>query len=401
MLGRAFDLHSLLERLRRVSAGNPEQSENRAATMLGSGKLASFYSEYANFGKTDAAFLELLDFLTGKSLAEQLAYAGAMCEPGEYVWPDGAETAAGGRMGFIKSLPAPPLSKKYISDVAGQYVVPDALHEMLRSAGTYSEGESKLEYLKRRGLLMARGSDEASLKNLSLDGYERMARVRNFGHTAEVMRVMGDIAGYLGDLRTRHPDLELSETLSRFDHLRENKISRRDLDFIDALSELFSKRESSRGLRWIKDAAGLIIAALILWTFRATQAYSDEVWALGSVISAGVSGIFLLARAGLLSALLWNVGGTQRSPISGGGNRAGGMEMILVGPGILLALLLFTPLWPPGLVTAVSGIFPVFGTPAGPLIADLLYASGMKKNLAKIIAACREYNCGAPPGGLQ
>jgi serine/threonine protein kinase len=410
VFGREADLKGLRGILSRVASGRATEADMKAAGMLDNGGLAAFYSEYASFGKTDAVFLELLDFLAKKPLPDQLGYTGAMCEPGEYIWPEDAETATSkGRLDFIKSLPAPPLPKKYISDIAERYVIPDSLYEMLRAGAAYAAGAAKLEIWKRGELMIERGGDEAALKNLSTDGYERTARVRNYRHAESVMREIDSLAAKIESLNFINPAPAFTYTLQRFAHLRDNKITDRDLSYIDILSELFARRDEIKAARWANDAIWGAIAGMTLGAARfvlgMAGAFSDAQFAFASVMLVLISTLFFAASGGLLYDWFKTlVDETSDNPMPRGYRGRGryrgrGDNMGPAGffSAMTIGLLLYfiepaTRMIPPATARMMSLAFPLSGAPIGACAMDMFQQYRIKNNLDDITSACDEYS---------
>jgi ABC-type Na+ efflux pump permease subunit len=125
--------------------------------------------------------------------------------------------------------------------------------------------------------------------------------------------------------------------------------------------------------------------AAVRFILGLTGTFTDTEWTFGALLYLGVAGVLIVG------------GGRPR--------RAGdGVPFVIFPLVIFIFLVAFLSVAPRNVILLLSAAFPtfpIFGAPAGAVVADMLYGRGMEKNLAKIIAACGEYNCGAPPGGLQ
>ena len=78
----------------------------------------------------------------------------------------------------LSQMKALPLKRKALEELEKNYVLPEELRSLLRAASTCAQGAAKLESLERQGLLIHRDFYSFMFENLSLDEYERAARVR-------------------------------------------------------------------------------------------------------------------------------------------------------------------------------------------------------------------------------
>jgi serine/threonine protein kinase len=385
--GHTADLDGIYLILEKATSGALSYSENLVAQMLQDGGATRYYEEYANFGEADSVFHELLSFLSRKPITCQLGYVGALREPEAYIWPEDVLTGTiSDRLGCLKHLDVPPIKKTDMENLSERFVIPDSLTGMFHSAGTYAAAVSKLELWRGRELLLEHASDETVLRHLSIDGYEMTARVRCLGHSTSVMKEMEFAASRIAGLRAVRPDIAFERVLEQFEKLRNEKISSHDLFHIKALSELFTKRDEIIDNRMMRNTFGGIAAVAVLslvrYVFGQTGSLSNPAWTFASFMLLMGTGLFYMARTGLLGDIIRGSKFPYGLDIR--------LLMLVCIPNVVFPWMLAVAM-PEGLSRALSLSFPFFGAPLGALIADITHSLRLKKNLTAIINECDDY----------
>jgi hypothetical protein len=410
--GHEADIDGLCRILGKVAAGSSSNMENRVAAMLEDGSAVRFYEEYANFAEADAVFHDLLCFLTRKPPAAGLAYVSAIRDPGSYIWPEDAPTETENeRVNCVMALAAPPFAKTDIEKITAEFVIPDALLYMLRSTETYTAGISKLEHWRVRGLMLERGSDEAAFKNLSVGGYEAMARVRCLGHSSSVMKNLDSLSEKIDTLDKAEPSFAFTETLKRFTKLRDEKISAHDLKYMDTLSKLFSKREKLTENRRAARVSGALIAVIALAIIRAALSMADVIGDNGWYAFAALALIFAPGVFSTIRRLSFETPGDPPGETLQTGRAAQrrnqlpplhplhslGCAYVVIAITSLFLLItdmlmpMLTRLATPGLTGAAIYCYPLAGAPLGAAIAKARLNGKLKENSADIVGACDNY----------
>jgi serine/threonine protein kinase len=391
--GHAINFVTLGEILRRVSSNASSQSERLAADMLADGRLAALCSEYARFGEADPVLLDALDFLARKPIDMQEAYVGAMNRPDEYIWPDASDAPpAGERVKILRAINMPPLERKRVEALDARYVIPRAVLEALRSPASYAEATARLTGWERRGLLIERGIDADALAEQSADGYERVAFVRNFGHTTAMIEEINRVTEYVNDLRSQRPTPAFIKALKCLEELRGRKISGRDRSFIDEISELLSARDAIIAGRAANAATGAAIAVALLAALRAilgaANAATDFAWAFMNIIPLAIAFLFWAARTGAFSFVMTYSREDRTMP------RGGPLAFLITTAGAVAVIGLASILnrMSQGRLRAVSLAFPISGAPLGALIADAVRVRRLSSNLEEIIYLCESYS---------
>jgi hypothetical protein len=271
-------------------------------------------------------------------------------------------------MACFKALSVPPLGKGYVEGLSSRFAITDALLDMLRLAETYHDGASKLKYWENSELLLSRGNGEDSLRSLSVGGYERIARTRNFGHTAAAVKELGYVIRELGELRDEDSTITRGQTLDHFERLRDSKISRRDLEYIGLLSGLLSKREEMRNGKVASYAAGAGIAVAVLAVVRFIFAGEVLAWEWN------IFTVIILVMTILCSR-------PKRRHIL---FRLSVLFYSLIFIGLLIVEFVEQP-------RIASLCFPLAGAPLGAIIAGTVLNRRMNKNLTDIVRACNNY----------
>jgi serine/threonine protein kinase len=394
--GRVVNLENLYVFLWREARGEADEAEHRIARMLEDGKLASFYGEYAGFGETDPVFGGLLEILKDEPPARQLGYVSAMRDPDAHVWPADADAATeAGRLACMRYIHSPPLKKDMTDDVKNRYFTPDELWIMLETSVTYAAGADRLNIWRTQELLIPKkpGEDDAAYRNLSVEGYESVARRRLWGHTAAVIKELSELEISIAAIHNERPTPAFVDTLKELDFTGNRKITPRDLKFINTLSSLFSKRramEESRRENWVRyGITGIVFFAVYRLIFWLVMNWAGRQWWLFGYVTLMFIIFLILGRMGFLGAALREFSRSLRRDEM---DPSGDIAFLVM----IYCCFLMTALPAMEISETMMDIFgyafPLFGAPAGVLMADTLYNLNMGRNMNDIIDACGAYS---------
>jgi hypothetical protein len=202
------------------------------------------------------------------------------------------------------------------------------------------------------------------------------------------MKEIESLISGIGELDSINPAMPFTRTLNRLKKLKDDKISGRDLQYMETLSGLFAKREEMTGSRWTTRASGGIIAgialAILRVTFGATGVFNDREWAFASFMLLVVSGIFFAAISGFLTNLINRMFDNSQM------RRFDPILFVMIG--VFLAIVrIWSAIRPPWFIHAAGLCFPLSGAPLGGAIAHSHTTHGLKKNLTDIAEACDNY----------
>jgi hypothetical protein len=399
--GHVVNMDNLYAFLWRVSREEASEAERRIIQMLGDGKLAAFYGEYAVWCEPDPVFDDLLNFLQGKLPAKQLDYVSAMREPEAYIWPGDADTSsASGRLECMRYIGSPPLKLETAEDIKNRYALPDELWAAFETRDTYASGTDRLRRWDAEDLLVPKGLDFPAYGHMSIEGYERVAKVRIWGHTADTVRQLNTLDESISSLQTERPAPAFVNAVKKLRLLRDRKISTRDRNFIYAASVLLSKRQAMRDSKRSKQVMFGIYETSLLAAIRVAVGlavdWSRAVWPF---FGFAVLVFFIFHLFGTLGYLrnivddfedtidyFWRKksSGTPSFPIC-----------ILAYLMIVMVFFPMTEFFARAEVNVLGYIFPLIGMPSGALISNTLYNRKMKRNMTEIADVCAAY-CSAP-----
>jgi hypothetical protein len=394
--GRVVNLDNLYIFLWRETRGEAEETESEIVGMLGGGKLASLYGEYVKLSAPDPAFGELLELLKGEPPARQLDYTAAMRDPGARLWPGDAHiTTESERVECMKRILSAPLKLEVINDVKSCYVTPDELWAMFRTSAEYASGADRLKRWMTGELLVPAGPDDDAYKNMSVEGYEIAAKVRMWGHTSSFLKRLNELGESISYLYNERPTPVFIDTGKELEFLRDRKVSDRDLNFLDALSALLSKRQAMRENRrknWaIYGAAGVGILAALRFIFWSVLNLSHYQLAMFCIVLFIFFGIFSLGMLGLRGDVI-KIIGDREARYRAWRSRGNPVAIFIVG--FLFFVLRVLPMpgaTPDGFIRFMAHAFPLIGAPMGVLISNAVYSLRMERNMDEIMDACRVY----------
>jgi serine/threonine protein kinase len=312
VLGHRTDAAGLHEILRRSEDGAASRIETRLLEMLDDGGLLSYYREYMDISGGDESFVNLLNFMAGKSRREQAGYAGAASNPSAYVMPDDARCGTIGEcLDVFVEIGRPPLSRAMFDDLTSRFALPAALLEMFRSASTGRFASEKLERWRDTGLLIPRLDAVHLPDDLSVDNYEEAARVVMLGYTPSVAREVDELRRSAALLRLSDEEdrRALGDATSLLAGLRDRKITTADVNFMDETSALIGKmkrtaRNSGRYCALAAVAAVALMAALRA-CYGSYAGMDDQEWGeLTSSLLSFTTICYILFKMGLLRAIM-------------------------------------------------------------------------------------------------
>jgi hypothetical protein len=399
--GHIVNLDNLYIFLWRAVRKEATEAERRIARILEDGKVSSFYGEYANLRETDGAFGELLELLKGEPPARQLGYVAAMRDPGTHLWPGDADAeTASGRIECMRRILSAPLKHDAADEIKSLYAVPGSLWAMLESNDAYASGVDKLNRWRTQGLFFPKGPDDEAYRNLSVEGYERMAKVRLWGHTAAVLKKLDEVERAVSEIHSERPTPVFFAVSKELEFARDRKITHRDRSFFDTLCSLVSERRAMKGDRWKNCAIYGIAGTAFLGAGRAVlgliTGWSDRRWSFVGFALLMLIIFFLLGKLGILKEAMDDfteaIENENRPMIRGW---ARGFPTA-ISSGVVMYFVLLILAFPLAnlsvRVTNVLGYgFPLLGAPFGAMISNALHKRGMGRNTAEIIDACEIY----------
>jgi serine/threonine protein kinase len=279
LMGKRIDadnLYLFLERaLRREASG----AETRIAEMLGDGQLSSFYDEYLQLSgsKREPFLYDLLRLLNNKTLFQQWTCCEAIRKPEAWLLP---VVSGDGRtpekiLEALLGMRTLPLKRDALGELEKNHVLPEGLYSLFRSASTYADGVARLESWQKQGLLLPKDPYSFMFENLSLDEYERTARVRCLGHTPAILEKIAFVAGELSILPKPPNNIlqaqGVSSVLERLKQLKEQKIASEDTRFIQKTADLFAERKNIERFQWARYALALAGGVGGGWIFNLTR----------------------------------------------------------------------------------------------------------------------------------
>ncbi|MDR1651470.1 MAG: protein kinase [Synergistaceae bacterium] len=388
-MGHPAGMDALRSSLMRTLSGEASEGERRIAEMLRDGRLSSLYGEYSAIRGEDPEFRETLKFLEGKSPAEQAAYLSAFSSPDDYIWP--GDMPGTSPLDIARRTGVIPMSRETIENLRSRFALPDSLLSALAFKSTYPSCVRKLEMWIERGLLLPRGPDERACKNMSADGYERAAKVRFMGHTAEALRKIALVRETAAELYDERPTPGLAYTLRRVEALTDEKITDRDMDYMNALGSLRIQREKLAGEKMMYRVAGGGAAGAACAAARAaigsSWLMSDVNWVFAVTIVLAAALVLWAARSGVLSDLIYELDeNTHR-------NRVPAILRMWVAV-IYFYLPYLLAETSPTLTRIVGACFPLSGALLGAMIADTLYNYNTQKNTRSFVETCAAYSAG-------
>jgi hypothetical protein len=382
--GHIISLDNLHIFLWRVTREEASQAEGRIVRMLEDGKLASLYGEYADFGEPDPVFGELLRLLKGEPPDIQLGYVAAMREPEAHVWPkDADEKTPPGRLECMKLIHSSPLRLEKTEDIKSRYAIPDEIWAMLETRGTYACGADRLNMWETKELLIPKPPDDAAYRHLSAEGYERVAKVRLWGHTVSALKQLLELEESISAFNTQRPNQVFDDAIKELESVKNRKISLRDRGFINAVSALFSKRREmmdNRRRNWaVYGISGAAILAAGRVALGLTMDWSNWLWAFCGFALLVVTVLFLSGAFGFVRDIL----SYSKSLENQGCYR---LSFFLIATVFSLVSLSAR------MMNAFSYGFPLLGAPWGAWLSDRLYNRNMEKNGIEIMDACLAYS---------
>jgi serine/threonine protein kinase len=261
LMGKRIDVDNLYLFLERTVRHEASRAEIRIVEMLGNGQLLLFHDEYLELSgqKRDPFLYNLLRLLDQKTLFQQWSCCEAIRKPEAWLLPVDARTPEK----ILETLPQMktlPLKRDTLEELEKNHVLPEELRSLFHSTSTYAEGVAKLEFLKREGLLLPKDPYSFMFENLSLDEYQRAARVRCLGHTSAILEKIAFLVGELSLFSKSRNDLQsqtISAVLDRLKRLKEQKITPEDVRFIQKAADLFVKRKTIGRFQWARYALAL------------------------------------------------------------------------------------------------------------------------------------------------
>jgi hypothetical protein len=398
-MGHIVDVNNIYIFMRNVIRGEASETQTRITDMLSDGRLVSYYGEYARYAKPDPTFRDALALLCGKTAYEQFAYAEALIRPDDYIWPSDAERGdIAGLLATVKKIGTPPQRRDIIDDMERVFVLPDDLHRLLSYASSYEDGVRRLEYLKSSGLLMPRGPDENAVRNMSLEGYERAARVKCYGHTPKITRDIKDISDAIESLNEQRPEPVFYDALKYLGKIGDRKITASDRAFIGKISDLLTRRESITSGAWGICAYSAAAATMILFFARVISSFfvtwDDVRWTfVGALVLVGAC-LINSARGEFLRSILWSLQDETEMLGTPYTRRIGPVGIAIIS---IMALFYFMPEWLPNTLPAsairlLSVCFPLSGAPLGIAIGQITRDRGLSRNRALIFNECETWS---------
>jgi serine/threonine protein kinase len=397
--GRIVNLDNLYIFLWRAARREAGDAEQRITEMLGDGSLSSLYGEYAVWGDPDTVFGELLDILRDMPPSEQFDYISAMREPEAHIWPGDADTSsASGRLECMKHIGSPPLKLETAEDIKNRYALPDELWAAFDARDTYASGMDRLRRWNEKELLIPKGADCAAFGNLSADGYERVAKMRLWGHTTAAVKQLNELEGSIYELNNERQSPVFDDVMKKLESIRDKKISPQDRDFLDTASALFSARRTryeKRRDNWVEYGfEGTAILAAVRVILGLIMDWSGRQWANASFILLMLFVIGFLWVLGFWDGILDDLDGDWGDAVRRGYGGSGGSFSMPALAAMFFAVLIFSFPFvslPAGAANILSYGFPLIGAPFGVLVSQTLYNSYMERNMAEIIDACTAY----------
>jgi hypothetical protein len=204
----------------------------------------------------------LLCLLEQKTLSQQWNCCEAIRKPEAWLLPafsrDGQPP--GKILETLSRMKTLPLKRDAFGELEKNYVLPEGLRSLFRSASTYAEGAAKLESWERRGLLLPRDPYSFMFENLGIDEYERTARVRCLGHAPAVLEKIAVLLADLSIFPKPRNDFQaraISSVQERLRRLKEQKITPEDTRFVQKATDLFTERKTIERFRWARYALTL------------------------------------------------------------------------------------------------------------------------------------------------
>jgi serine/threonine protein kinase len=404
--GRVVNLDNLHIFLWRMARQEATEAEQGIIQMLGDGRLASFYSEYAKLRAASPVFGELLEFLNGKSPAEQLNYVAAMRDPEAHLWPGDAvvETEAE-RLECMRRISSAPLKLKVVNDIKNSFTTPDEVWTLLETSAEYTFGADRLNRWSAAELLVPKGPDDDVYRNLSVESYELAAKARMWGHTASALKRVNELKELISELYDERPTPVFLDTVKELEFLRDRKISDRDLDFWDTVSALLSKRREMREGRrknWVKYGVagiGILMAIRVLFSFVLNLNYAQL--AIFGFMVLMVFGFYSFGTLSFGGDIIKNIGDRMtRYGTWGRGEEDDPFAAVATVFIILFILHAFPRVFsgtgftieqPGPYIRFLARDFPLIGGPIGALVANTVYGLRMGRNMDELVEICRTY----------
>jgi hypothetical protein len=267
--------------------------------MLFDWRMVQLYDEYARYGEASADFRALLVFLQRRAPEEQAAYLDAALRPGEYLWPNDADTTTySGMTDFFRTIGSVPIKRKKFDAINAAYVLPYELSAMMTSCASYHDGMEILAHWAARGQLFPKTSsreDDDARAAMSVNLYDKKSRLQILGHTSAILGQAQRVAGELSRLPfAENGDFApvIAPAVARAKEIPERKVTRADVEFLSKVSDLFNTRGDIRRRRWKRypafgAAAGLLTFLLHFFAGRAGDLIMKSalaVFAAGSLI---------------------------------------------------------------------------------------------------------------------
>lgn len=395
VMGHVVDTNNIYVFLWYAARGEATEAQSRITDMIGDGRLLSCYDEYARFGKCDATFRDILALLTGKTKISQFACAESLIRPDAYIWPDDAETGdMAGRLGTIRYIGAPPVSRQTLAELTRTHVLPDRLTLMFSSLANYAAAARKLEDLRSEGLLLLKDANEATYRNMSVESYELTAKAICFGHTPDFMMKAMRISSALEELGDAQPSRAFNAAAHYLETMRERKITSSDRAFTDRISELLEDRMAISRLKWCAASSAAIVAifAICRVAIPIDPRQSDITWTCTGLFALIAAILVFVAKFRQWTESMFGRRNLNRSNVVILMQLAPAIfcavvMTVFIMPTFLLHLVLFQFI-PQGVIHALGLWFPVTGIPLGLSVGNTLYGRARDRNLEYIKNAC-------------
>jgi hypothetical protein len=296
----------------------------------------------------------------------------------------------------MRRILSAPLRLEFVNDIKSRFATPDVLWTTLETSANYAAGAGRLSRWSEAELLFPKSRDGEAYENLSVEGYERIAKIHLWGHTAAVLKKLDEVGRGISDVHAERPTPVFIAAMEELKFAGDRKISHKDLRFLDTVSSLISKRREMKDNRWNDCAmygiggiaalgAGRVMLGLITgWSGRR---FASVGFALLMLLI-----FFLLGKLGILKDALDDIADTaENHPMS---NRFPAPTSIsgLVVMYFVVVMLAFPMVNLSARTTNVLGYgFPLLGAPIGTLIFNTLRKRNMERNMTDIMDACKFY----------
>jgi hypothetical protein len=229
-----------------------------------------------------------------------------------------------------------------------------------------------------------------------VEGYERIAKVRLWRHTAAVLKKLDEVERTISETHAERPAPIFIAAMEELKFTRDRKLSHRDLRFLDTVLSLMSKRREMNDNRWknramcgIAGTAALGAGRLILGPLTG---WTDRRWALVGFALLMLLVFFLLGNLGILKDAIDDVVDTiENHPMVGRVPAPTTISGLVVLYFIVIILAFPMIDLSARMTNALSYGFPLLGVPIAALIFNALHKRNMGRNMADIVNACETY----------